>query len=222
MRRFDLIDLFFSLAEIFIVIAYTFRNMLVLRIITVVGMATYILGAFLAGYSVPGMKALIGFSALAMCVNLVQIFKLALDKLTILLPEDIRWLYQQMFSSFTTTEFGKIYGMALKKKYAKGQLITLQDQPVTELIAINSGSVSIIQDDQIVAQIGPGFFVGEMSFLTGKVATTTTKADEDTECIIWKQDILHQLTNKNPQLHSKLIQEISFNLIKKITKWNSS
>jgi len=217
-----LIDLFFSLAELFIVIAYIFSDMLLLRIITVLGMATYIVGAVLAGYSAPGMKALIVFSALALCVNLVQIYKIVIDKLTIILPEDIRDLYQQMFPSFTTTEFGKIYRLATKKKFKKGQSITILNQSVSDLIAIKSGNVSITQDDQTIAQIGPGFFVGEMSFLTGKGATATTKANTDTECIIWKHHSLHQLSKKNPQLYDKLKQEISVNLIKKITQWNAS
>ena len=211
-----MVDLFFALGELFIVMAYVFRNILVLRVFTVIGTTIYAMGAFFLGYSAPGMKVLIAFSTLVISINLVQIFKLILDKLTIVLPENIRWLYHNMFSSFTPRDFGKLYALSEKRKYVKGQVIVIQNQPVTELIAIKSGNCLIIKNNQTVAQLGPGFFVGEMSFLTGKRATATTSADSDMECVVWKHDVLHQLEKINVNLSSSLKREISFNLIKKI------
>ena len=52
-----------------------------------------------------------------------------------------------------------------------------------------------------VAHLRDGEFVGEMSFLTEKVATASCKVKYDAQCLVWKQREFKELLKRNPSLY---------------------
>lgn len=211
-----MIDFIFSLAEIFIVLSFLFRDMLVLRTLSCIGMSIYVLGAWYSGLDVPGMKALMFFSGIATIVNLVQITILVLERWPIALAEDLKEIYSNMFTSMTAAEFKKIYRLAKITHCNPGDIITEQGKPVDDLIAIKFGNAAVIKDGNEVAQIGSCYFIGEMSYLTGDMATATVASKDNAVLVSWKKIELDKLELTRPDLYSKLKQDISINLIKKI------
>lgn len=211
-----MVDLIFSLAEIFIVLSFLFRDMLILRTLSCIGMAVYVAGALYSGLDEPGMKALMFFSGIAVMVNVVQITILAFERWPIALAEDLKEIYNQMFTSMTAAEFKKIYKLATVTRMGAGDIIVEEGKAVDNLIAIKSGNAAIIKDDKEIARIGPFYFIGEMSYLTGDMATATVTPTEDLICVSWKKVDLDKLEITRPDLYSKLKQDISINLIKKI------
>ena len=56
-------------------------------------------------------------------------------------------------------------------------------------------------DGEEVAHLRDGEFVGEMSFLTEKVATATCIVKYDAQCLVWKQREFKELLKRNPSLY---------------------
>ena len=73
--------------------------------------------------------------------------------------------------------------------------------PVPDLYLIYNGTVDVIVDNEEIAELKDGEFVGEMSFLTEKVATATCKVKYDAQCLVWKQKEFKELLKRNPSLY---------------------
>ena len=73
--------------------------------------------------------------------------------------------------------------------------------PVPDLYLIYNGTVDVIVDGEQIAELKDGEFVGEMSFLTEKVATATCKVKYDAQCLVWKQKEFKELLKRNPSLY---------------------
>lgn len=190
---------------------------MLLRIMTIFGMLGYIGGSFLAGYNSPGMRAIIIFSFFAVIINLYHSARLFIEKRPIFLPEDIREVYDHCFPMLSTKEFHEVYKLSTTKRYTKSAVIAVQEQSIGELLIIIKGNVSIIKNNELVNKLGPHFFIGEMSYITGGPATATVESAEDNvECLVWKKDILNQIKEKNIDLYNKFIQAIAVGLVKKL------
>ena len=72
--------------------------------------------------------------------------------------------------------------------------------PVPDLYLIYNGTVDVLVDNEQIAELKDGEFVGEMSFLTEKVATTC-KVKYDAQCLVWKQKEFKELLKRNPSLY---------------------
>lgn len=210
-----MVNLIFVLSAILNIIAFIFTDMLILRVITIIAMLGYVTGGLIAGILEPGMKALIFFSLIAVIVNISQIFRIIVDRIPILLPEHIRAIYRESFYILTTREFYKLYKLAHHKNYKSGAQIATQDQIIPELCMIERGLVNIYKDKTLITNMGPGYFIGEMSFLQGGLANATVEAADSVDCIIWSKTDLKKLQTKNPVLSDKLKEIIAINLIKK-------
>ena len=73
--------------------------------------------------------------------------------------------------------------------------------PVPDLYLIYNGTVDVVVDNEKIAELKDGEFVGEMSFLTEKVATATCKVKYDAQCLVWKQKEFKELLKRNPSLY---------------------
>ena len=72
---------------------------------------------------------------------------------------------------------------------------------VTDLILIYNGTVDVNVKGEKVAELKDGQFVGEMSFLTEKVATATCIVKYESQCLVWKQEEFKELLKRNPSLY---------------------
>jgi hypothetical protein len=212
-------DILFAIAAIVVTISFMFRDLLLLRILSMVAAILYIIGAAMAGFSAQGMKPVIIFSCLNLLINGFQSITLILERVPITLPEEIKDTYSQCFRMMTTSEFGKLYGWASLKHAVKGEHLTTQNEQIPDLILIRQGLASIMKDGRVVSTLGSGFFIGEMSFLTGGLANATVEAvSDDLSCIIWHKDALSKLQDSNLQLYIKLKQAIAINMIRKMDR----
>lgn len=212
-----LVDIIFSLAAILITLSYIFRDILLLRIIAIVGAFTYVIGGLIAGFDTPGMKALIFFSLVNLLVNLYQSVLLIIERLPVLLPAELKNIYRQCFSMMTTREFAQLYKWAKIQTTQSGEVLIRQDEPVSDIIIIQKGQVDIAKENKIITKLGPNFFIGEFSFLTHeKAKATVAVSSPELTYLIWRHDDLHRLESANTQLYIKLKKAIAINMIKKI------
>ena len=126
-------------------------------------------------------------------------------------------LYETMFRGLSPVEFLKITKVAQWKQFKSPLPIIQQGKPVNDLILIYNGMVDILVNDNKVAELKDGQFVGEMSFLTEKPATATCKVTHTTECLVWPQKDFKDLLKRNPSLYftiqSLLSEQVSNNLV---------
>jgi len=154
-------------------------------------------------YTIPvePMWLAINWNFVFIAVNLYHIGIILYEKRAVKMDDRNEELYQTLFKEMTPVEYLKISRAAEWVSLKSGQRIITQGMPVPDLYLIYNGTVDVIVDGDEVAHLKDGEFVGEMSFLTEKVATATCKVKYDTICLVWKQREFKELLKRNPSLY---------------------
>ncbi len=202
------------LGNILYLSAYSVRDILWLRILTVVG--TLCLMPYYFCCSATPLYLPIGWCSLFTVVNLFQIGTLIMERRPVFLGEDELRLYRLVFRSLKPREFMKLMALAEHKTASEGQELLRQHAPVKQLTLISKGRGKVELDGRHVAEVGPGQFVGEMGFLTQQNASASVIACLPVEYFAWPADQLRSLFEEAPQLHVKVQGILGIDLVEKL------
>ncbi len=198
-------------------IAFSFlvKDILYLRILSILASLFSVLYNFYI--PVEPMWLAINWNIIFVLVNIYHIAVIIYEKRPVKMSSKEKELYETMFRGLSPVEFLKITKIAQWKKFKSPLPIIQQGKPVNDLILIYNGMVDILVNDNKVAELKDGQFVGEMSFLTEKPATATCKVSHNTECLVWPQKDFKDLLKRNPSLYftiqSLLSEQVSNNLV---------
>ena len=198
-------------------IAFSFlvKDILYLRILSILASLFSVLYNFYI--PVEPMWLAINWNIIFVLVNIYHISVIIYEKRPVKMSSKEKELHETMFRGLTPVEFLKITKIAKWKKFKSPLPIIQQGKPVNDLILIYNGMVDILVNDNKVAELKDGQFVGEMSFLTEKPATATCKVSHNTECLVWPQKDFKDLLKRNPSLYftiqSLLSEQVSNNLV---------
>ena len=182
-------------------IAFSFlvKDIMYLRLLSI---AASLFSVFY-NYTIPDnpMWLAVNWNFVFIAVNVYHIGIILYEKRTVKMDDKNEELYQTLFKDMTPVEYLKISRVAEWVTLKPGQRITTQGMPVPDLYLIYNGTVDVIVDGEGIANLKDGEFVGEMSFLTEKVATATCKVKYETQCLVWKQREFKELLKRNPSLY---------------------
>jgi CRP-like cAMP-binding protein len=97
-----------------------------------------------------------------------------------------------------------------------------EGQAKPQLVFIASGAASVEKSGTLVGVCGPGDFLGEMSFLTGRPASATVRVANEIRCCVFDPGVLKALTQKNPGIRQALEFSFNRNLVGKLERMNES
>tara|TARA_B100000575_G_scaffold294192_1_gene308535 strand:- start:3020 stop:3673 length:654 start_codon:yes stop_codon:yes gene_type:complete len=175
-------------------------------------------------YTIPTepMWLAINWNFIFVLVNLYHISIILYEKREIRMDEKNQELYDTLFKEMSPVEYLKISRAAKWETLKPGKRIITQGMPVPDLYLIYNGTVDVLVDNKQIAELKDGEFVGEMSFLTEKVATATCKVKYEAQCLVWKQREFKELLKRNPSLYftiqSVLSAQVSDKLVSSIKK----
>ena len=154
-------------------------------------------------YVIPAepMWLAINWNFVFIAVNIYHIGVILYEKREVKMDDKNQELYDTLFKEMTPVEYLKISRAAKWETVKTGQRIITQGMPVPDLYLIYNGTVDVLVDNEQIAELKDGEFVGEMSFLTEKVATATCKVKYDAQCLVWKQKEFKELLKRNPSLY---------------------
>lgn len=199
-------------------IAFSFlvKDIFWLRIVSIAAS----LFSVLYNYIIPAepMWLAINWNFVFIAVNLYHIAVILYEKREVKMDEKNQELYDTLFSEMTPVEYLKISRAAKWELVKAGQRIITQGMPVPDLYLIYNGTVDVVVDNEQIAELKDGEFVGEMSFLTEKVATATCKVKYDAQCLVWKQKEFKELLKRNPSLYFTIQSVLSSQVSDKLVK----
>ena len=182
-------------------IAFSFlvKDIFWLRIVSIIAS----LFSVFYNYIIPlePMWLAINWNFIFIAVNIYHIAIILYEKREVKMDDKNQELYDTLFSEMTPVEYLKISRAAKWEMVKSGQKIITQGMPVPDLYLIYNGTVDVLVDNEQIAELKDGEFVGEMSFLTEKVATATCKVKYDAQCLVWKQREFKELLKRNPSLY---------------------
>ena len=155
----------------------------------------------------------IGWNFVFVGLNLYHIAVIIYEKRPIKMAPKDKELYETLFKDLSPVEYLKISKVAQWKTFKSGETIIRQEHLVPDLILIYNGTVDVVVENKKVAELKDGQFVGEMSFLTEKLATATCIVKHNTECLVWKQPEFKELLKRNPSLYYTIQSLLSNQLV---------
>ena len=141
------------------------------------------------------------WNGIFIALNFYHVAIILYEKRTVKMDDKNEELYSTLFKDMTPVEYLKISRAAQWETLKRGERIITQGMPVPDSYLIYNGTVDVQVNNKNIAELRDGEFVGEMSFLTEKVATATCKVKHETQCLVWKQRDFKELLKRNPSLY---------------------
>lgn len=205
----------YSVAAVFSFAAYVFSNMLWLRIFLIVAAILYII----TGVSL-GLTSMAGWNIAYLIINSYHVAVILFNKSTVMLPDQIKDIYKEAFTTLTTREFKKIIMTNPYHAYQSGEKIMSEGEETNELFLLLSGNVSVIASQKEIAAISSGDFIGEMSFMSKQTASADVFAKNDVVVAYWTHADLNKLEQKNTKIYNKFLTIVGRDLVRKLKRKN--
>ena len=204
------------LGYLFTFLALSVKDMLRLRIILAI--AQVLAGLYQAQI---GRYDVVLWNGVFTVVNVYHIIRIINERKIIFVPNEIKDIYENIFSDFTTKEFMNFWNLGIYKDSSDSLLIK-EGEKQNHLYLIIDGQVTVKRNDKILNSLGRGKFVAEMSLITNEPATADIYSDKKMKYICWNQDELKHFQVSNKDLWIKLHNILSKDLIHKIKTTNKN
>ena len=155
------------------------------------------------------------WTAIFVIVNSYNIIKIILERRPKIIPDEIRDLYDGIFSNLTTLEFLYFWNMGTIRS-VKDEFLIHSGEKQNNLLLVLSGTANVEVNGKPIANLDRGAFIAEISFLTGEPASADVHAIDELIFISWRSERLKNMQHENPAFWMKLQHALSEDLIKKV------
>ncbi|KLN62349.1 hypothetical protein WH96_02235 [Kiloniella spongiae] len=199
-------------------IAFVVRDILWLRIFTIVAKFAMAVAALLP----EGGPMWLSFSGnmLLIAVNLFHSTLLVMEKRRSSFSNEEQSLKDAAFPSMERVFVKRLFSAASWSEFDQGETLLFEGECPDRLFLLFEGKAFVSVRHKRVGEIRAGQFAGEMSFLTMEKAGATVTTREKTKCLVWERSALEKLYHKDKDLQAVLIAAIGADLVTKILSQN--
>jgi hypothetical protein len=203
---------------ILVILSVSMSSMRWLRIFA---MASGVTGVFYYGFLVSdGISATWEF--IFTMVNAVQLAIVLLAGRRKSRDEDERLFVETVMPTLDGNLRARMLKLARWQTREPGQVLVEEGEMSPQLVFIARGAASVEKGGTIVGVCGPGDFLGEMSFLTGRPASATVRVANEVRCCVYDPAILKLLAKKAPAIRQALEFSFNRNLVGKLERMNEA
>ena len=187
-----LLDLVGNAAPLIAFCAYLVKDIIWLRVLTIVSAATWLL-YLLSGAHVLWLAAF--WNAAFIVANLGRISMELKERFGVKLTDEELGVYTSAFANVSPVEFHKLLSIGRWMDLAPGAGITEQGKSVESVTLVQRGRAAVHVNGTLVRQVAPLEFIGEVSFLTSDQASATVTASEPMRVLVWPHRELQSFLN---------------------------
>jgi hypothetical protein len=180
----------FLFANTLYVISYMLTSMFWLRLLAIVAAASTFPYFY---FQVEPLWSALFWQACFLTVNLVNLLILLYSMRATNFDEDEERAYELKFSELKPHEVRPIFRHAERRSLSDGEVLLRDGGENRKLHLILEGECRVIKNGGEVALLGPGQFVGELSFLSGEEVSADVAASAETRLMSWDRDELAPL-----------------------------
>ncbi len=209
------VDLLVHLGYLLMLCALLARDMLWLRLLLTLAQCA------LATYAwTHELLAVTVWNSLFVLINSGWTLLILRERHAVRVPPELRAWHQSHFAALPAAAFLKFWRQGQAQTVTGARLIEADHEP-SLLYFILRGSVRVHRDGRELAQLPAGYFVGEMSLLSGRVATADVTAQGVVELRAWSFSWLRQVRAEQPLLWSQIQSVLGYDLVEKIRRASS-
>lgn len=114
-----------------------------------------------------------------------------------------------LFARLGKRETERLSMLADELEVADGQVLTRQGASGGEFFIVLDGQVAIEKDEQRIATMNPGDFLGEIALIDGKPRTATARADGPARLLVLGHTPFHQLMDEFPSVRISVLEALA-------------
>lgn len=190
-------------ANVLFLVSYLVRDILWLRGLTIVAIATLI-----PYYLANDLWPPIIWNGVFVAINVYQMVRLLIERRPCHLDERQQQLYQRVFRTLQPREFLALAQLGTWRSVAPGEQLVAEGEVLDQLHVIEAGTLEVLVGERSVAELNAGSFVGEMSFLTGEPTSARVIANAGepraVEVLSWPREGLRAFLDGHPDTRAAL------------------
>ena len=194
-----MINYLVHVANVLFLASYLVRDILWLRLLTIVA-----IGTLIPYYIANELVAPVIWNGVFIGINVVQIYSLLLERAPVKLDAREERMHQRVFRTLRPREFLRLCRVGEWRTAKPGDEVVAFGAVCDYLHVIDRGDVEVKVEGQTVATLGAGSFVGEMSFVTGEPTSASVQAAGDLHLLCFPREALETFLAKNPDTRAAL------------------
>jgi hypothetical protein len=195
-------------------LSYLVTNMYWLRGLAILALGLE--GIYFYFGSTPPLWVGIAWALIFVAINAAQLVRMAREQFSVNLSEHERSLHKEIFDDLTPVGFHRLLKSGEWRRYENGEILTVENEPVPELLVIANGVAKVEVNGNLAALVQSGSFVGEMSFLTDSMASATVTTVVPCRVFAIAKDRLEALLAMDEELRTTLHRVIGCDLVCKL------
>ena len=204
---------FAYLAILCIVLGLLTRKELLMRGFILLGTVFYALYFFYISGG-PLWQA-IGASVLIALANLPMIWRIVQERSTFGMSDEMLSLYAY-FPNFNPGQFRQMMSIATIHRDGPEEILLQEGDRPTRLFLTISDGFAVVHGTQH-AELGPGNFLGEISFVLGGPATAIVVAKPNAKYVVWDTDELQTLLDHSPAMANAVSVLLNKDIARKLS-----
>jgi CRP-like cAMP-binding protein len=188
------------------------RDILVLR--GVLAGAQLVLSTYAFSIAVPSISA---WNAVLATINTAWALRILHERRQVHVPLELQEIHRTQFAAMTAGEFLRWWRIG-RAEALRGAALTRDGAQPSSLYFIVRGVVQVTRGGALVTELPAGFFVGEMSLITGRPANADVDAVADVQVQQWPRAALDELRARDHALWIKVQSAIGADLVRKIQR----
>ena len=150
-------------------------------------------------------------------INIYQIVMIYLNRRELVIPEEIRDLYENIFHTQSNREFLNFWDAGKVCQIEKETLIKTGDMQA-DLMLILNGKADVVRDGKKITTLERGQFIAEISYITNNQVSADVIAHDELLFYTWNRDTLEKLRQSNPVIMGKLDRILTLDMAGKLTR----
>lgn len=213
---------FLHTANILLLVAYSVRDILWLRLFAVASAVIAIPYFVLqpAPLWVP-----IGWSALFASINLFQSWRIFLERRPVKLTPDEEMIRRLGFEDLPPRKFLQLLSVGTWTTVPAGERIVEHDKPPENVLLIVQGTVRIVRNGRTLGELVAGHLAGSTLLFSGVVADVDAVASEPVRAFSWQIETLEPYLAANPDVRivvqRHLVRDLAGKLVSYVGSQNS-
>ncbi len=155
-------------------------------------------------------------------VNIFQLLILQLENRRGSFSEDENYFIQTCLPSVERAHARRLVKLGAWTQVEEDQILMAEDTKPDQMKFLVSGTASVSHSGRKIGTVHKGDFLGEMSYLTGKMASATVTTNETVRYLAFDQTRLREHLSRNIEVRHALEVSFNRNLAEKLVKSNEN
>jgi CRP-like cAMP-binding protein len=207
------LNYFLHIANVILLIGYSVRDILWLRLLAVA--SNLIAIPFFALQTTPLHTPII-WCALFAAINLFQSIRLVAERRVIQLTPEEERVRRLAFPDLPPRKVLELLGLGVWTAKRTGERLIESGKSLETISLVVQGKVRIARGERILGDLVPGNFVGSALLMSGVRSDVDAVAIEPVRALSWQVTTLESYLNINPETRIAVLKHLSRDLSEKI------